>query len=148
MRGTSGSDGLAQENAYLREERQALAEVLRAIARSEGLQPVLDEIVTAAVRLCRAEHGQLYLADGDVFRIVADQGETREAFDYSIAHPHARDRRTVVGRTALAGEPVQIPDVLEDPEYSFGAQVIVGFRALVGVPVVLEGNLIGVFSVG
>jgi hypothetical protein len=83
---TSGSDGLARENTYLREQRQALAEVLRAVARSEGLQPVLDEIVTAAVRLCRAEHGQLYLADGNVFRIVADQGgETPESFDYALA---------------------------------------------------------------
>jgi GAF domain-containing protein len=43
---------------------------------------------------------------------------------------------------------VQIPDVLADPEYSFGTQPIVGFRALLGVPVVLDGELNGVMSIG
>jgi translation elongation factor EF-G len=39
---------LLRENENLREQRQAVGEVLRAVARSEGLQPVLDAIVEAA----------------------------------------------------------------------------------------------------
>ena len=58
---------LVRENENLREQRRAVGEVLRAVARSEGLQPVLDEIVAAAKRLCHGEHAQLYLADGDLF---------------------------------------------------------------------------------
>jgi hypothetical protein len=50
---------LVRDNENLREQRQAIGEVLRAVARSEGLQPVLDEIVRAATRLCHGEHGQL-----------------------------------------------------------------------------------------
>ena len=38
--------------------------------------------------------------------------------------------------------------MLEDPEYADGAQEIVGVRALVGVPVLLEDDLIGAMSLG
>lgn len=139
---------LVRENENLREQRRALDEVLRAVARSEGLQPVLDAIIEAATRLCHGEHGQLYLAEGDVFLIASQIADMAEGYDYAKEHPHLRDRTTVVGRTALAGEAVQIPDVLDDPDYSFGAQAIIGYRALLGVPVFLDDELIGVVSVG
>jgi hypothetical protein len=106
-------EALVRENANLREQRQALDEVLRAVARSEGLQPVLDAIIEAATRLCHGEHGLLYLAEGDVFLIASQIADLAEGYDYAKAHPHLRDRTTVVGRTALAGEAVQISD---DPD--------------------------------
>lgn len=139
---------LVRENENLREQRRAVGEVLRAVARSEGLQPVLDEIVSAARRLCRGEHAQLYLAEGDLFLVSSQVGGQPAGYAYAEEHPHARDRTTVVGRTALAGEVVQIPDVLADADYSFAAQAIVGFRALLGVPIVLDDELIGVIAVG
>jgi class 3 adenylate cyclase len=139
---------LARENENLRDQRRAISDVLRAVARSEGLQPVLDEIVEAANRLCHGEHAQLYLADGDLFRIVSQTGDLHGAYEYAEERPHARDRTTVVGRVALTGEAVQIPDVLVDPDYSYGAQQIVGYRALLGVPIVLEDELIGAIAVG
>ena len=139
---------LVRENEDLREQRRAVGEVLRAVARSEGLQPVLDEIVSAARRLCRGEHAQLYLAEGDLFLVSSQVGGQPAGYAYAEEHPHARDRTTVVGRTALAGEVVQIPDVLADADYSFAAQAIVGFRALLGVPIVLDDELIGVIAVG
>ena len=43
---------------------------------------------------------------------------------------------------------MQIPDVLADADYSFGAQAMIGYRALLGVPVFLDDELIGVVSVG
>ena len=139
---------LVRENENLREQRQAVDEVLRAVARSEGLQPVLDAIIAAARRLCHGDHAQLYLAEGDVFVIVSQVLDLPEGYDYAVEHPHRRDRTTVVGRTALAGEAVQIPDVLADADYSFGAQRIIGYRALLGVPVFLDDEFIGVVSVG
>lgn len=139
---------LVRENENLREQRQAVDEVLRAVARSAGLQPVLDAIVAAATRLCHGKHGQLYLADGDVFVIVSQIASMSAGYDYALEHPHLRDRTTVVGRTALAGEVVQIPDVLADADYSFGAQQIIGYRALLGVPVILDDELIGVVTLG
>jgi class 3 adenylate cyclase len=147
-RASSSEEGLAQELERLRDQRQAIGEVLRAVTRGEGLQPVLDEIVTAAQSLCEAEHGQLYLREGDVFHIAAHSGGQRAGFEYDKEHPHLRDRTTVIGRVALSSEVAQIADVLADPDYEHGAQTIVGFRALLGVPILLEEELIGALSVG
>ncbi len=147
-RETLGVEELARENENLREQQRAVSDVLRAVARPEGLQPVLDEIVGAAKSLCRGEHAQLYLEQGHIFRIVAESGGLHAGYEYAEEHPHALDRTTVVGRVALSGEPVQIPDVLADDEYSYGAQQIVGYRALLGVPIILESELIGAIAVG
>ena len=142
------SDELVREIESLREQRAAVHDVLRQVARSEGLQPVLDEIASAAMRLCHGEHVQLYMVEGDLLHIKADSELGHAAWEYAQEHPHARDRTTVVGRVALTGETVQIPDVLDDPEYSYEAQKIVGFRALLGVPILLDGELIGAIAVG
>jgi len=132
----------------LREQQQAVGGVLRVVARGEGLQPVLDEIVGAAERLCGGDHAQLYLREEEVFHIVSQSGGQGAGFEYSKDHPHLRDRTTAVGRVALSNDVVQIPDVLADRDYDYGAQAIVGFRALLGVPVVLEGELIGALAIG
>ena len=142
------AEELARENENLREQQRAISEVLRAVASSEGLQPVLNAIVVAAERLCRGEHGQLYLVEGDVFRVLSQSDDTPEGYAYAQEHPHAFDRTTVVGRVGLSGEVEQIADVLEDPDYTFGAQSIVGYRSLLGVPILLDGELIGALTIG
>jgi class 3 adenylate cyclase len=138
---------LARDNENLREQQQAISDVLRAVATSKGLQPVLNEIVEAAKRLCRGEHAQLYLAEGDQFRIFSQSSDLDAAYDYAAEHPHARDRTTVVGRVGLTGEVEQIPDVLADADYSYEGQRVIGYRALLGVPIVLDEELIGVIGV-
>ena len=109
---------------------------------------MLEEIVEAARRLCDSDHGQLYLRDGELFYAMSEAGGQVEALEYGRAHPHRADRTTVVGRVALARDVVQIEDVLADDDYRYGGQAIVGFRALLGVPVVLDGELIGSIAVG
>jgi class 3 adenylate cyclase len=86
------------------------------------------------------------LAEGDLFRIVSQSADLERVYEYSGEHPHARDRRSVVGRVALEGDTVQIADVREDAEYSHGLQDIVPYRTLLGVPIVLDEKLIGVFT--
>jgi len=142
------AEELFRENQNLRGQRRAIGDVLRAVARSEGLQPILDEIVEAAKQLCHGEHAQLYLAEGDLLVIFSQSSDPTESYEYAREHPHARDRTTVIGRVALSGEVVQIPDVLTDADYSFGAQRIVGYRSLLGVPIVLDEELIGAIAVG
>jgi class 3 adenylate cyclase len=48
----------------------------------------------------------------------------------------------VAGRTALTRQPVHVPDVEADPEYAYRGPR--PYRALLGVPVVVEDDLIGV----
>ena len=56
-------------------------------------------------------------------------------------------RGTTVGRTALEGKAVHIPDVLADPEYTFfEAQKLGQYRANLAVPLLREGNPIGALS--
>ena len=124
-----------------------MSDTLRAVAEGGGLQPVLDAIVDAAKRLCHGEHAQLYLLEGDVLRIVSQTSDLHEAYDYAREHPHLLDRSTVVGRVALSREAEQITDVLEDPDYTYEGQKIIGFRALLGVPIAKEGELIGAIAV-
>ena len=142
MASPSGHDqDAARELRDLREQQQAISGVLRAVAGSAGLQPVLDEIVDASRRLCDADYGVLYLLEGELLHVATYHGAPRSA-EYDEQHPHALDRTTGAGRAAVTGEPVHIPDVFDDPEYLYGGPR--GYRALLGMPVKGEEDLIGV----
>jgi class 3 adenylate cyclase len=125
----------------LREQQRAISGVLHAVARSSGLQPVLDEIVEASRRLCDADYGALYLLDQELLHLATYHGEPESA-EYDREHPHALDRTTGAGRTAVTGEPVHIPDVFDDSEYMYPGPY--AYRALLGMPVKVDEDLIGV----
>jgi adenylate cyclase len=110
------------------------------------LQPILDRIVDAATMLCHADAGFLYLVEGDVIRVQAASGLTDETFEYERAHPDRPGRATCTGRVALTRRPVHIHDVLADPEYSWPGQEMVGYRTLLGVPVLTDEELVGVLG--
>jgi adenylate cyclase len=135
---------LTREVETLREQRRAISGVLRAVARFAGLQPVLDEVVEACRRLCDADHGALWLLQDGLLHSAAHQGGA-DAAQYDREHPHVLDRTTAAGRTAVTRQPVHIPDVESDPEYSYPGPR--PYRAMLGVPVVVEEDLIGVVVV-
>jgi class 3 adenylate cyclase/putative methionine-R-sulfoxide reductase with GAF domain len=137
----------ARELEDARERERAVGDILRAIARSEGLPPVFKAVVDAANRMCDGEYSALYLVDGDVLRVTVFSGGSQEQFEYEQSHPHTRDRETLVGRIALARDAVHIPDVLADPDYAWEGQRLAGYRALVGVPILVDDELIGVIGV-
>ena len=131
----------------LREHQRAVSRVIQVVASGGGLQPVMDEIVWAAKTLCHGDSAQLYLAEGDLFVIAAQTLGPDAAYKYAEENPHARDRATVIGRVGLSGEVEQVPDVLADAEYAYEGQRMVGYRALLGVPIALDGSLIGAIAV-
>jgi class 3 adenylate cyclase/putative methionine-R-sulfoxide reductase with GAF domain len=130
-----------QELEALREQQQAISGVLRALARSSALQPVLDEVAEACRRLCGAELGALWLLEGERLHSAAHQGEP-EGVAYDREHPHVLDRTTLTGRTAVTRQPVHIPDVELDAEYAYAGPR--PYRSMLGVPIIFEENLIGV----
>jgi adenylate cyclase len=141
--------GVAFDNAELvrqledmREQQRAISGVLRAVARSAGIQPVLDEVAEACERLCRADYGALYLLEHGLLHVVAHHTDA-DGGEWDRQHPHALDRTTAAGRAALARQPVHIPDIRDDPEYSYGGPTEY-YRALIGVPIMVEDDLIGV----
>jgi class 3 adenylate cyclase/putative methionine-R-sulfoxide reductase with GAF domain len=135
---------LARELEDVREQQRAISGVLRAVARSAGLQPVLEEVAEACRRLCEADHGSLWLLRDGLLHLGAHQGEPAGA-EYDREHPHPLDRTSAAGRAALERKPVQIPDVLADPEYTYPGPRF--FRAMLGVPILVEDHLIGVVVV-
>jgi class 3 adenylate cyclase len=147
MNGPNAAE-LTRQLETLREQQQALAAVLRAIARSEPLEEVLDVALNAALRLCEGDFDSFYLAEGETLRAVAQHGGSPDQAEYERTHPHVPDRRTCVGRVMLTRSPVHIPDVLADPEYTWVGSDISGLRTLLGVPVLLDDELIGVIGIG
>ena len=142
---TDGARGPESELEALREQQQAISGVLRALAQSAGLQPVLDEVVEACRRLCRADTGRLWLLDGDVLVSVAHDGGGAEGFSYDQEHPHALDRSTAAGRAAVTRRPVHIRNVDQDPEYTYSGPR--PYKAMLGAPILIEDELIGVVVV-
>ena len=139
---------LTRELEDLRSRHQAVADVLRALSRSGmRLQPILDQIVEAAARLCRSDSCILYLADGDLFRIRANFGQSDKVVEYERLHPDRPGPNTCTGRVAMTKKPVHIPDVDADPSYSHGSANIERFRTLLGLPVLVEEELVGVIGV-
>jgi class 3 adenylate cyclase/putative methionine-R-sulfoxide reductase with GAF domain len=139
-----GGQDLARQVEDLLAQRRAVSGVLRAVTRSSGLQPVLDEVVAACKRLCHATHGALYLLQDGLLHTAAHHG-TAEAAEYDSAHPHALDRTTAAGRAALDRRAVHIPDIEADPEYTYPGPR--PYRTILGVPVTAEDELIGVVVV-
>src|ERR671910_1702959 len=135
---------LAHELEDVREQQRAISGVLRAVARRAGLQPVLEEVAEACRRLCEADHGALWLLEGGLLYVGAHHGEP-EGAQYDLEHPHPVDRTTAAGRAAIERRPVQIPDVLTDPEYTYPGPRF--FRTMLGVPIMFEDALVGVVVV-
>ena len=130
----------------LRGRLQAVSDVLRALSRSGlALQPILDQIVEAAARLGRADGCIVWLADGDgLLHLHATFGAPESAVEYLRRHPHEPDPGSCTGRVALTGKPTHIPDVDRDPEYTFGGEQ--HYKTLLGLPIFVEGELVGVFG--
>jgi class 3 adenylate cyclase len=135
---------LTRELEILREEKRALSDVFRAVARSAGLQPVLDEVAETCRRLCNADSGGVWLLEEGLLHSVAHQAPA-EGAQYDRDHPHALDRTTAAGRTALDRRPVHIPDVSADSEYTYAGPRPYG--SMLGVPIHVDDDLIGVVVV-
>lgn len=130
----------------VRARLDAVSDILRALSRpGMKLQPILDRIVEAATRLGRADTGIVWLVDGDVLRLRAHCGVPDDAVEYQRSHPHTAEPGSCTGRVALTKKPVHIPDVEADPEYTYPSSRR-HYRTLLGLPIVAEETLVGVFG--
>lgn len=127
------------------EQQVATADILKIISRSTfDLQTVLDTLLELVVRLCGAELGALHPKRAN-FRAYATYGGPASHNEVGSTVLFEPDRGSVMGRAAMEGKPVQVADVLADPEYRLqGAQDKLGYRTCLGVPLLRDGEPIGV----
>jgi len=131
------------------DELTATSDVLKIISRSSvDLENVLDTLVETVARLCRADQTVMFRRLGAHYHPVGSHGLPSEAKKYLYTHPLSPDRGTLSGRVEFERRPVQIDDVLEDPEYSYQeGQKLQGYRTMLGIPLLREDALIGIFVV-
>jgi len=125
----------------------AMAEVLQIISRTSfDLRAVLEAVIERASRLCRAQQGFMYRLEGDWYRLDVAYNITPEFLAFTQRTPiHAGNLGTLAGRVGQARRAVQIPDVLQDPDYTFWEAHRLGkYRAMLGVPLIREERVLGV----
>jgi two-component system, NtrC family, sensor kinase len=133
------------------EQQTATAEVLHAINRAQtDAQPVFDIIAASALRLCGAGYGQVALYDGELLHMAAFHNVNPEGIEaLQRRFPAPADRGSAMGRAIQTRAVVQIPDVHEDPAYAFKSELqTMGFRSVLVVPMLRQGEPIGAIVVG
>jgi signal transduction histidine kinase len=93
--------------------------------------------------------GAIHREHGLNYQAVATYGGPPDYTELVLRRiPFEAVRGTILGRTVIERKPIQVPDVLVDPEYSLQeVQKKAGYRSVLGVPLLREGNPIGAIVV-
>jgi GAF domain-containing protein len=135
------------------EQQTATSEVLQVISTSSGeLEPVFETILANAVRICEATFGNMYLRDGEVFRIAAAHNTPPPLHEHRRRVPLQRPT-SAFGCMVRTKEVVHVADLLADPAYAEREPEVVtgvelgGIRTLLIVPMLKEKDLIGALTI-
>ena len=135
------------------ERQTATSEVLQVISNSPGeLELVFETMLANAVRICEATFGNMYLRDGEVFRIAAAHNTPPPLLEHRRRVPLQRPT-SAFGRMVRTKEVVHVADLLADPRYAEREPEVVtgvelgGIRTLLIVPMLKEKDLIGALTI-
>jgi GAF domain-containing protein len=133
-------------------ELKALGEVGQAVSSTLDLETVLTRIASHAVQLSGTHGGVIYEYDETTqeFHLRASHRMEDEVVEVIKATP-VRLGEGATGRAAITRTPVQIPDILEEREYT-GTRarpilVRLGYRSLLAVPLLREQQIMGALTV-
>ncbi len=154
---------IAIENARLLSElresldqQTATSEVLRVISSSPGeLVPVFTSILDNATRICQARFGSLFLREGETLRVAAHHGSLTKAWDeqWRIGTVFQPDAELQAFQTVAARQPIQVLDLSAAPSYlarnpkAVNSVEVGGIRTMVTVPMLKDGEVIGVITI-
>jgi signal transduction histidine kinase/CheY-like chemotaxis protein len=133
------------------EELRALGEVSQALSSTLDPETVLRTIVSRASQLAGTDSCTVYeydeRAEHLLFRATHNLADTVVAV---MQRAPIRRGEGVAGRMAMTLEPIQVADIAEPGAYSGPLRDVLletGTRALLGVPLLREGHLIGGLTV-
>jgi GAF domain-containing protein/CheY-like chemotaxis protein/HAMP domain-containing protein len=133
------------------QELTALGEVSRAVSATLDVDTVLQTVVSHASRLANAEGGSIFEYDE-----ATQEFQLRATHDYApelavaLQATPIRMGEGVIGGAAARQEPMQVPDIVREGAYQSRFRDVLlrtGYRALLAVPLILEGQVIGALSV-
>ena len=142
---------LQERNRALTEaldQQTATGDILRVISSAlTDIQPVLDAVAQNSARLCEASDAVIQLREpDDHLRIAAHFGEIPAPM--GMRRPLGRG--WVAGRSVLDAQPIHLADLqAEEAEYPEGTAIAraAGHRSILAMPLVREGEAIGVIQV-
>ncbi|HEU5190234.1 MAG TPA: GAF domain-containing protein [Methylomirabilota bacterium] len=133
------------------DELKALGEVSQALSSTLDLETVLSTIASRASQIAGTDTCTVYeydeQAEALVFRATHNLAEEVVAV---MQRTPIRRGQGVGGRMAITLEPVQVPDIAEAGAYTGPLRDVLlstGHRAVLGIPLLREGHLIGGLTV-
>ena len=140
---------LFQELKESLEQQTATSEILGVIASSPTeIQPVLDTIAQSATRVCGSDDATIRLIEGDTVSLVAHYGTISPGAARRPLSWHTPGTEAMLQRRT-----VHIPDVLAEAERFPDSGPVRdprdprGIRTFLSVPMLREGNSIGVINI-
>ena len=136
------------------EQQTATSQVLQVISSSPGdLEPVFTTILENAARICDAKFGNIYLWDGDAFRLVAAHNTplafaaSRRAGPFRPKPSHPFSRMVATKQVIHVADAASLPAYIErDPEIVAPVE-LGGVRTCLAVPMLKENEVIGALIV-
>jgi signal transduction histidine kinase len=133
-------------------ELRALGEVGQAVSSTLDLQTVLSTIVRHAIQLSGTSGGVIYEYDeaAENFLLRASY-RMEESLVEALRGAPIRLGEGATGRAAILRAPVQVPDTLDEREYT-GARLRsmlaqLGYRSVLAVPLLREERILGALTV-
>ena len=141
---------LTRDLSEARQQQTATADVLRIISASPNdLRPVFDALAENAARLCHGFDVYIQLREGDLVRYVAHCGNVIPGAPV-VGDTRLLTPGLVIGRAILESKLIHLLDLqAESEEFPEGSAIARrdGYRAIVAVPLMREGDAIGTIAV-
>jgi signal transduction histidine kinase len=140
----------SRELAEALEQQSATSEILRVISSSPSdALPVFQTIVRNAVVLCGGLFANVFRFDGELLHFVAAHNTGPIYVELlGSKYPMRPDASQVSGRVILSKSVVTLEDARSDPDYDQRFPTALGWRRMLGVPMLREGKPLGVITVG
>jgi GAF domain-containing protein len=127
------------------EQQTATAEILRVISSSPtDVQPVFDAIVASAQALSGTGTSAVFRVRDDVIAVAAADGVSPA---WRAQYPRVITSDTVMGRAIVERRTLHVEDFETELTYETAPGRLIGVRTILGVPMLKDGEPVGVIAV-